>query len=310
MDATTRAALRDALGDAVAFDAPLARCVSLRVGGPADALVRPRSVEQLRETLRLCRALDLPTTPLGGGFNTLPLDGGVEGVVVHLRSLREIEVRASGEIYAQAGVSHNTVVKRCIALGLGGLEFAAGIPGSVGGWIAMNAGIGEREMADALREVEVVRSDGSALERISGADLQPAYREMRGIAPGDVVVAGVFETSPSTSDAVRAEVDRLLARRAATQPLDVPSCGSVFKNPAGDHAGRLVEEAGLKGLCEKGARISEVHANFIANSGGATSADIVHLIERAREAVRDRSGIELETEVRIIGRPGAAESHR
>jgi len=299
--AAARRALGRSLGDRVRFDVPLARHVSLRVGGQVDALVTPTSRGELARTLAVCAEHELPMTLLGAGFNTLPLDGGLAGVAIRTSRLRGLELRPEGSLRAEAGVSHNSLVKQCVSAGRSGLEFGAGIPGTVGGWIAMNAGIGEREVKDVVREIEVMRPDGSAVDAVPRAKLDFQYRVLQGLEPGSVVVAAVFETSASTPQAVQAEIDRLLEKRSATQPLDVPSCGSVFKNPPDDHAGRLVEAAGLKGASEGGARISERHANFIVNTGGATAADVVALIERAREAVRRSSGIDLETEVRIVG---------
>lgn len=296
-----RTALRDALGDVVRFGVPMKRHVSLRVGGPADALVTPTHRGELARALAVCTAHDIPITLLGAGFNTIARDGGVDGVVLQLRRLRELELREDGTLRAECGVSHATITKHCVQHGRAGLEFGAGIPGTVGGWVAMNAGIGEREMKDVIASIELMLPDGGDVISIPRAELDFRYRALHGLEPGGVVLAAIFETSASTPEAVQAEVDRLLARRQASQPLDVPSCGSVFQNPEGDHAGRLIEAAGLKGATEGGAEISKVHANFIANTGGATASDVLALIERARESVRRDAGVELETEVKIVG---------
>jgi UDP-N-acetylmuramate dehydrogenase len=302
IDAHAKRSLGKALGDKVRFDIPMSKHVSLRVGGPVDALVTPTNRGELARALLAASQHGLPTTILGGGFNTFVLDGGLDGIVIRTQRLRGLEEREDGTLRAEAGVSHNTLTKHCIAEGRSGLEFGAGILGTIGGWVAMNAGIGEREVKDAIVEIEVMRADGSAVDSIPRAKLDFRYRALRGLAPGSVIVAATFATMASTPEAVQAEVDRLLELRAATQPLDVPSCGSVFKNPEGHFAGRLVEEAGLRGVSEGGAQISPVHANFIANTGGASAADVVALIERAREAVRDATGIALETEVKVLGR--------
>jgi len=297
-----RTALRETLGDVVRFNVPMKRHVSLRVGGAADALVTPTHRGELARALGVCAAHELPRTVIGGGFNTIARDGGVDGVVLQLRRLRQLELRDDGSLRAECGVSHATLTKKCIEAGRSGLEFGAGIPGTIGGWVAMNAGIGDREVKDALLAIELMQPDGGDVAVIERADLDFQYRALRGLEPGSVVLAAVFETSESTTEAVQAEVDRMLAHRQGTQPLDVPSCGSVFKNPPGDHAGRLIEAAGLKGASLGGAEISAVHANFIANRGDASAADVLGLIERARSSVREANGIELETEVRIIGR--------
>jgi UDP-N-acetylmuramate dehydrogenase len=300
--ASVRDELREVLGDAVLFDVPLSRYTSLRVGGPADALARPGGRRELAGLLGVCRTRRLPHRVLGAGFNTLVLDGGLDGVVVQLGRLRSIGERPGGALRAEAGVSHSQVTRFCGERGLSGLEFGAGIPGSVGGWVAMNAGIPGREIGDAVRELEVMSPTGRRVSRLARSALRFAYRGLRGLAPGSIVLSALLDVVLSSPEAVRGEVARLLARRAGTQPLDVPSCGSVFKNPPGDHAGRLIESVGLKGYRVGGAEISTVHANFIANRGGATAADVLALIEEARKRVEEASGVRLEPEVHIVGR--------
>ena len=297
-----RLELEQALGDRVRFQVPMARHTSLRVGGPADALASPTSRRSLARLLRICAAHRIPRRVLGSGFNSLVLDGGVEGVVIQLGGLRRIEARPGRALRVEAGVSHSQVTRFCTPLGLAGLEFGAGIPGSVGGWVAMNAGIPGREVKDAAREVEVMSPTGRSIHHLGRERLRFTYRALRGLAPGSVILSVLFGVALAAPDQVRAEVDRLLARRAATQPLNVPSCGSVFRNPPGDHAGRLIEAAGLKGHRAGAAQISPVHANFIANLGGATAADVLALIEEAQKRVEEISGVRLVPEVHIIGR--------
>ena len=297
-----REALEDLLGDRVRFDAPLSRHTSLRIGGPADALVAPESRAELQRLLALCAAHDLPHRVLGGGFNTLVLDSGVEGVVIQLHRFRALEELPGGAVRAEAGVSHSQLTRFCVERGLSGLEFGAGIPGTIGGWTAMNAGVREREVRDATLEVEVMTPTGSAVRHLQQGSLRFVYRALRGLAPRSVILSTLFSVGLSTPERVKEEVARHLSHRSSTQPLDVPSCGSVFKNPAGDFAGRLIEAAGLKGSRVGGAEISTVHANFIVNRGGALAADVLALIERARQAVRERFGVALEPEVRIVGR--------
>jgi UDP-N-acetylmuramate dehydrogenase len=304
IDASTRRALEDALGDEIAFDVPMTRHTSLRIGGPADALATPSSRDQLASLLALCAANQVPHFAIGAGFNCLVSDAGIEGVVVKLSGLRALERTGDGGVFAEAGVTHASLTRFCVERGLAGLEFGAGIPGVVGGWITMNAGIGTREMCDVVRRVELIDPDGGQTRELERDALRFEYRALRGLPAGSIVVSAVFGVSESTSEAVRTEVDRLLAQRAGTQPLNVPSCGSVFKNPPNDFAGRLIDVAGLKGESVGGARISPVHANFIANTGGATAADVLQLMERAREAVEKETGIRLEAEVRLVGRHG------
>ncbi len=299
-----RDALEEALGDQLRFGAPLSRYTSLRVGGPAEVLATPASRDDLARLLRLCAAHRLRHWVLGGGFNTIAIDEPVEGVVIQMGRFRRLEERPGHRLRAEAGVSHASLVNFCSERGLGGLEFGAGIPGSIGGWLAMNAGIPDREVKDVAVEVEVMSPTGAHRVHLSRADLHFRYRALRGLAPGSVILSALLQASPSEPARVRAEVERMLAKRAASQPLNVPSCGSVFVNPAGDFAGRLIEDAGLKGLRIGGAQITDVHANFIANVGQARAADVLALIDRARSAVFQRSGRRLVPEVRVIGGKG------
>jgi UDP-N-acetylmuramate dehydrogenase len=304
ISAALREALVELLGDRVRFDAPLSRCTSLRVGGPADALAAPESRAELGALLELLSAHRVPHFALGAGFNTLACDERLAGVVIQLGRLRRLEERPGHRLRVEAGVSHSQLTNFCVQRGLGGLEFGAGIPGTIGGWLAMNAGIPGREVKDVVEEVEVASPGGHKRSHLPRARLRFAYRGLRGLAPGSLILSALLAVEPSEPARVRARVQELLARRAATQPLDVPSCGSVFKNPPGDFAGRLIDSVGLKGRRVGGAQISPVHANFIANTGGATAADVLSLIEEARRAVWQATGRRLETEVRVLGRKG------
>lgn len=295
-------ALASRLGDRVRFDAPMSRHTSLRIGGEADAIGIPRDVAEVEALLEICAEYEIPLTVVGNGFNTLVRDGGVDGLVLLLSKLRGLEPESPTTLRAQAGVSHASLMKYCIQHGLGGLEFGAGIPGTVGGWIAMNAGIGSREAKDVVLEIEIVAPPGRERTRLLRSDLDFSYRALRGLAPGTVIVSALFSVTASEPASVKKEVQRLLSLRADSQPLDVPSCGSVFKNPEGDFAGRLIEAAGLKGTRVGGAQISPVHANFIVNTDRARAGDVLELIELARASVFEASGIRLETEVCILGR--------
>jgi len=294
--------LRKLLGRAVAFDVPTRKFTSLRVGGPADAMAAPRDRSELAGLLALCARYGIPHRVLGRGFNTIVRDEGVEGVLIRLTHFRRIEERPDASLRAEAGASHTSLTRFCRKRGLSGLEFAAGIPGSLGGWIAMNAGIPEREMAAVVRELEVLSPTGARRSHLPRSRLRFVYRGLRGLAPGSVILSALLQVRSERPSVVQAEVQRQLARRAETQPLDVPSCGSVFKNPPRGFAGRLIEAAGLKGERFGDARISELHANFIVNSGGASAADVLALIGKARAVVRCRTGIRLEPEVHIWGR--------
>jgi UDP-N-acetylmuramate dehydrogenase len=297
-----RAELEAALPGAIRFDVPASRLTSLRVGGPVDALATPPDRAALARLLALCAKRGLRRRVIGRGFNTIVRDEGLDGVLIQLAAFKRLEERPDGCLRVEAGVSHASLVRFCKERGLAGLEFGAGIPGSIGGWIAMNAGIPERETKDAVREIEVMSPSGAKLHHLPRAKLGFGYRRLAGLAAGSVILSALLEVRPTPKNAVAETIERLLARRAATQPLDVPSCGSVFKNPPGSYAGRLIEAAGLKGERHGGAQISTLHANFIVNTGGATAADVLALIGHARAAVRLRTGIQLEPEVRIWGR--------
>ncbi len=305
MSGPDRNALSEVAGDALRFDVPTARFTSLRVGGPADAVATPPDRWALAALLRACARRRIPHTVLGNGFNTIVRDGGLDGVAIRLSAFRRLEERPGGFLRAEAGVTHTTLTRFCRERGLAGLEFGAGIPGTVGGWVAMNAGVPQREAKDVVREVEVLSPTGARRSHLGRRRLRFEYRALRGLAPGSVILSALLAVRPGGRDRVEAEIDRHLAKRAGSQPLDRPSCGSVFKNPRGDFAGRLIEAAGLKGARVGGAQISEVHANFIVNRGDATAADVLALIERARGEVARRSRVHLETEVRVLGREAA-----
>jgi len=296
-----REALLELMEDRIRFGIPLASCISLCVGGPADAVATPANRVELASLLRLCAQHRVRHDILGSGFNTLATDERVPGVVVRLSRLRRLEERPGELLRAEAGVSHSQISRFCVSRGFAGLEFGAGIPGTIGGWLAMNAGIPEREVKDVVHEIEVMSPTGKRISHIGRGSLRFVYRALRGLAPGSVILSALLEIGISTRESVRAEVDRNLAKRSGSQPLNIPSCGSVFKNPPGDHAGRLIESVGLKGHRIGGAQISPVHANFITNTGNACAADVLALIEMARATVHERTGLRLETEVHVLG---------
>jgi UDP-N-acetylmuramate dehydrogenase len=296
LDARLERALRERFGRRVAPGEPLARHTSLRVGGPADALVRADTAAELEALAALCSAHGTPLYVLGAGFNTLVRDGGIRGVVVRLAGLRSIE-RRGAEVRAEAGVTHTQLTRFAAQEGLAGLEFGVGIPGTLGGWLAMNAGTREREVGQAVVSVDWLA--GGARAATPRAALHFAYRRLERPA-GAILLGAKLALEPDDPAAIRARMRDQLEVRRATQPVDQPSCGSVFKNPPGDFAGRLIEAAGLKGLRCGGAQISELHANFIVTSG-ALASDVLELIARARSAVKERFGVELETEVQIMG---------
>lgn len=307
IDGAARAALEAALGPAIRFDVPSARLTSLRVGGPADALATPPDRHALATLLRVCARQRVPSRVIGRGFNTIVRDEGVDGVVIQLSLLKRLEERPGQLLRVESGVSHATLTRFCRERGLSGLEFGAGIPGTLGGWVAMNAGIGERELKDVVREIEVISPAGKRRRHFAREALRFRYRALGGLAEGSVVVSALLAVELGDKQRVADEIERLLAKRRATQPVDQPSCGSVFKNPRGHSAGRLIEAAGLKGETRGGAMISPLHANFIVNVGGATASDVLSLIGHARALVRLRTGILLEPEVKVWGRSAPEE---
>ncbi len=298
-----RIALSKFMEEGILFDVPMSRHTSLRVGGPAAAMAIPHDPEQLSQLLQYCRAHDIDCMVHGGGFNTLVLDGGIDAVVISLCRFRALHPVGASDLYAEVGLPHHRVVRYCEKRGLAGLEFAVGVPGTVGGWLAMNAGIGTQEIENVVRSIEVMKPSGGKPYSIPREELQFEYRKLGGIPEGTLLLSATFALRKGDPEAIRAEIDRLMEKRAATQPITQPSCGSVFKNPPGDSAGRLIEAAGLKGLRVGGAQISTLHANFIVTTPEARAADVVALIERAQTEVKQRSGVELETEVKILGRP-------
>ena len=307
IETAARNALEACLSDRIEFDTALARHTSLRIGGPADAIATPADRAELREVLGICSAHGLPTIVLGAGFNVLVREGGIRGVVLRLKKLRRIESNGPNLISVEAGASHATITRYCVEHALTGLEFGVGIPGTLGGWIAMNAGIGVREMKDVVIDIDILDRTGKHMLQIPRDKLDFRYRALKGLEPGSTIVAARLQVEESEPAKVQSEIDRLLAHRQASQPTDIPSCGSVFRNPPDHFAGQMIEAAGLKGAREGAAEISSVHANFIVNHGGATSSDVLKLIERARAKVADQTGIRLETEVKLLGVPLAVQ---
>lgn len=302
MDVPTRQGLQGIMAEGVIFDIPMSRHTSLRVGGPADAMALPRSREQLSELLQFCNERGLDQFVIGGGFNTLVLDGGVEAVVISLARFRELRREPGNQLYAEVGLPHHRVTKFCIQEGLSGLEFGVGIPGTVGGWLTMNAGIGTHEMKDVVASIEVMDPSGKEVHVLEGDRLQFNYRSLCGIPEGSVLLAARFQLQEASTESIQAETTRLMEQRSATQPVNRPSCGSVFKNPPDTTAGKLIDEAGLKGFHIGGAQISDIHANFIVTEGEVRATDVLSLIEKAQEEVKKRTGIHLQPEVRIVGR--------
>jgi UDP-N-acetylmuramate dehydrogenase len=293
-----RGAVAAAVRGEVLRDAPLAARTSIRVGGPADLLVRPADVADLVDCLRAARDAGAEVLVLGGGANTLVADRGVRGVVLRLPAELGAEALEPPNLVLPAGQATARVVQRAHALGLVGAEFLRGIPGTLGGAVAMNAGTRAGEMADVVTHVEIATADG--VREIPAKELGFAYRTCRLPAGAVVTRVGLFLRAGDVAAAAKA-MDEEWERRSASQPLELPSFGSTFRNPPGDFAGRLLEAAGLKGLRIGGAEVSTRHANFVVNVGGATARDVLALVRLMRERVREQAGVTLETEVRLVG---------
>ena len=286
------------------FDEPLAPRTSLRVGGSADLLVKPADTAELAALLAACAAEGVPVTVLGGGANSLVADAGVAGVTVRLPPGPE-ETRldeTGGTFVFSAGTPIARVIQRMREHRLIGAEFLAGIPGTLGGAVAMNAGTRAGETERIVVAVELVEAAG--VRWLSREELVFRYRACE-LPPGAVVTrvrVRLHRGDEAAVAASRGAMEADVAGRKRSQPLHLPNCGSVFRNPEGDFAGRLIEAAGLRGLARGGARISEKHANFIVNEGGATASDVRWLLEHMRATVRERFGVELHPEVKLVGR--------
>ena len=280
------------------FDEPMSKHTSWRLGGPADRYFVPADVEDLQQFLAGLEA-DIELVWVGLGSNLLVRDGGIRGqVIAPLGALKRIHHGGDGLLWVDVGVSCSKLSRYCQKEGLAGAEFFAGIPGTVGGALAMNAGAFGGETWSAVRKVLTIDRRGVIRERERG-DFDVGYRHV-GLPGEEWFLCAGFEFARRAADD-ESDVKKLLRQRNATQPIGLPSCGSVFKNPPGSHAAKLIDEAGLKGFCLGSACVSDKHANFIISNENTTSADVEALIEHIRKTVAERFGVELETEVRIIG---------
>jgi UDP-N-acetylmuramate dehydrogenase len=278
---------------------PMSAHTSWRVGGPADQCYRPADLEDLQQFLATL-ANDEALTWVGLGSNLLVRDGGIRGtVILPFGGLDTLELIEGGRVRAGAGVACAKVARFAARAGLTGAEFLAGIPGTMGGALAMNAGAFGGETWLLVDAVQTLDHQGELHQR-SRADYQVSYRTVNG-AENEWFVSADLQLKPGDSTAAQSRIRSLLERRSATQPTQQPSCGSVFRNPPDDYAARLIESCGLKGEQIGGARVSDKHANFIVNLGSASAADIEALIRYVQEQVQNRHGIQLQTEVRIVG---------
>lgn len=287
-------------GRDVTFDAPLRLYTTFRVGGNAACFFRARTLGYLERLAAFLGGEGIPWMVLGKGSNLLVGDGGFDGVVVRLRGeLAEVSAAAGDRLSAGGGLANRRLLEFCMREGVGGLEYLAGIPGTAGGAVAMNAGAFGTTTGGTVERIEVLDAEGG-IHWKSAEDMGFAYRESR-IPSGAIVLSVHFKVRKESPGKVASTIAGNLEKRRRSQPRGLPSAGSVFKNPKGDFAGRLLEAAGLKGKRIGGAEISPVNANWIVNTGGATASDILRLMDAAREAVLRSSGIELEPEVRTLG---------
>ena len=293
--------LRSIVGDDnVALDEPMSVHTSFRIGGPADLFVTPDDIDELRDVVAACRAAGVPHFVLGCGSDLLVADEGYRGVIVSCTK-GLVNVAIDGETMAcQAGVPLREASEMACELGLSGLEFACGIPGSVGGACFMNAGAYGGCVADVLESVRCLMPDGTQ-QSIPVEELALGYRASRVRDEGLVVLSATFRLHESDQDDIRARMDDFTQRRRKKQPLELPSAGSTFKRPEGHFAGKLISDAGLKGYAHGGASVSTKHAGFVVNNGGATAADVHAVIRHVQDEVERQFGVRLEPELRFLG---------
>lgn len=281
------------------FCEPMAAHTSFRIGGPAEVMAFPKNADELSELLKVSKQLDCKTAILGAGTNVLAPDSGVSGLVICLKdSLDGIQQLDKTTIRVMAGVSMTRAAVFAANLGLSGLEFAHGIPGSVGGGVYMNAGAYGGEISQVCMKVGVMDMEGSA-RILTNEEMAFSYRHSRLEDTGEIVLYADFTLTPSTTEEVRGKMQELMSKRKASQPLDLPSAGSAFKRPVGGYAAAMIDQAGLKGYQVGGAAVSEKHAGFVVNLGGATAQDVKTLLHQVADKVFDVTGIRLEPEVRI-----------
>lgn len=279
-------------------DFPMSRFTWLRVGGNANYAIYPSSIQQLTGLISFLSKMGYPWIVLGEGSNTIILDEGIEKAVIITKKMKAIEIKDSGEIVAEAGANMGTIMNRSVRKGFAGFEFAAGIPGTIGGGVFMNAGANDSEVKDVIKKVWLL-IDGKE-EVVSRRELNFEYRKSN-LAEGAVVMKVLIKLDRGDRKLSEKKVKDYLDKRNKTQPIKMSNTGSIFKNPDSIAAGKLIEELGLKGYEIGGAQISELHGNFIVNRGSAKASEVLKLIDVAKENAYKLRGIILEPEVRILG---------
>ena len=283
------------------FDEPLKRYTAWKIGGPADALLEPSSADELIEAIETLREYDIPVTILGGGTNVLVLDGGIRGLTVRIaRALNSVAIDGTS-VVADAGVLYPVLANATAGKGLEGLEFGTGIPGTVGGAVYMNAGAYGGETRDVLTWADVYKPEQGTVERVPNEGLELSYRRSAlHDHPDWIVLRAAYALRTGDPEELKARVKEFRSQRMNGSP-NRPSCGSTFKRPEGDYPGRVIEVAGLKGTKVGQIEVSPVHANYFVNHGGGTAKDALTLIKLVKETVKEKLGIELELEVKILG---------
>ena len=283
----------------IMIDENMSNHIYFKVGGNADILLTPTKIEQLSETIKICKENNIPYYIIGNGSNLLVKDGGIRGVVIELTKLNKLQSKGNF-IKAEAGVLLKDVSERAVQNSLTGFEFACGIPGSVGGAVFMNAGAYNGEIKNVILEAEVLDADGNIII-LNRDELELGYRTSKVMKENLVVISAIFQLELGDKESIEARVEELTKKREEKQPLEYPSAGSTFKRPEGYFAGKLIQDAGLKGYSIGGAAVSEKHSGFVINKGGATAKDILDLIAYIQAEVFKQFGVELHPEVRILG---------
>ena len=284
----------------ITTDEPMDRHTSFRIGGPADYFALPQTEEQIKGLLSFCKREGLPYFLMGNGSNLLVGDDGFRGLIIQLwKNYGRIEMREN-EIIAQAGAMLSAVARTAALAGLTGMEFASGIPGTIGGASVMNAGAYGGEMRQIIRSVTMLTPESAITEKSCG-EMEFGYRSSYAQKHNCIILGARIVLSPGDKDQIMEKIEDLRMQRVSKQPLDLPSAGSTFKRPEGFFAGKLIMEAGLRGFTVGGAQVSEKHCGFVVNRGGATASDVCALMREVRRRVKEMSGVELEPEIKMIG---------
>lgn len=286
--------------DSILTDEPMSRHTTFRVGGPADFFVTPKAKEEVRDVIRICKEAGMPYYIIGNGSNLLVSDAGYRGVIVQIyKEMNEVKVEGD-LVKAQAGALLSGIAAKALGAELSGFEFASGIPGTIGGACVMNAGAYGGEMKDVLESVTVLTGEGKIIE-LGRNELELGYRTSVIAKKGYIVLGAVLKLERGDGEKIKTYMDELKEKRVTKQPLEYPSAGSTFKRPEGYFAGKLIEDAGLRGFQVGGAQVSEKHCGFVINRDHATAADIMELMRQVQIRVQENSGVNLEPEVKRLG---------